>query len=167
MQKSGYVNNLGDMREQLRRNYRNPGDVTAPAENMLSDVPQGKVNRFDVEAQRDARDLEGRLLSALATAENHGALLDFRRNELNARIEKLRALMAELETIHHAEPAEYRSKVDHLRYRFFEIDVEERELAAPAAAEAPENHSLLSAWIIAGAILLGSLIAAGAFFFSF
>ncbi len=168
MQRSGYVNNLVDMREQLRRNYRNPDDVPAVADAGVSvaEVPV-KENRFDLEAQRDARDLEGRLLSALATARSESDLLAYRQKEFAARIEKLEALMAEMETLSSSTAAEYRNRVDHLRYRFFEIAVENSETLPPAGENPVQTSRRGDAWIIAAAILLGALIVGGAFLLCF
>lgn len=168
MQKSGYVSNLVDMREQLRRNYRNPEDIpmTVPAENSAPETPV-KENRFDIEARRDARDLEGRLLSALATARSESDLLAYRQKEFAARIEKLEALMAEMETIDASAPAEYRSRIDHLRYRFFEIAVENGETVRPVCENQTPVPHRSGAWIIAGAIILGALIVGSAFLLCF
>ncbi|MCQ2352448.1 MAG: hypothetical protein MJ033_03095 [Victivallaceae bacterium] len=169
MQKSGYVSNLVDMREQLRRNYRNPDDIPAEAsaENSVAETTSIKGNRFDSEARRDARDLEGRLLSALATARSESDLLAYRQKEFAARIEKLEALMAEMENLNAATSTEYRSRVDHLRYRFFEIAVENGETPRPSGENPTSVPHKSGAWIIAGAIILGALIVGGAFLLCF
>ncbi|MCQ2378967.1 MAG: hypothetical protein MJ016_07170 [Victivallaceae bacterium] len=172
MVKSGYVNNLSDMREQLRRNYRNPDDIVAsPASESAASAPRleenAPVHPVRSEAARDFRDLEGRALSALAQLECELGRIDFCRDQLTARRDRLNALLQEMQNpASDRDEAEYQRRVDSLRYRFFEIAVpvsgktsnsEEKENAATAR----------NAWIVASAVLAGAVIVALALFFSF
>ena len=167
MVKNGYVNNLSEMREQLRRNYRNPEDVVESSRPVLPETGSApETISVRSEAARDFRDLEGRLLSALALVESELGRTGFYRTQLTEQRDRLQALLQEMQSpVQDKNEIAFQKRVDVLRYRFFEVALPVSK--GEAAPEKEERSSRANAWIVASAILVGSILVALGIFFAF
>lgn len=166
MGRDGFISdNLVDIRERLRRDYHpaeapaEPAETPAPAGGKLTD----RVVVQRTESQRDARDLEGRLLSELALVVAEQEKLEFIQAKLAESRKELETISQELQNLSGDGITPNPTEIDRLRLRFFRASGssalrEANPMTEPISAPAKSGQLWISLAILAGAAIVAAAV---------
>ncbi len=164
MGREGFISdNLVDIRERLRRDYHPAEPAAEPAVNASSN---GKLTDRVVvqrtESQRDARDLEGRLLTELAQVISEQEKMEFIQTKLAAARQELEEISARLQELNSAGINPNPAEIDQLRLRFFRASGSSALRETETVTEKPTAPARSGQLLVALAVIVGALIVAAA-----
>lgn len=173
MAKNDFISDdLANIRERLRRNYRNPDDIveSEDAPGTASESVSTPGDRVSVRGEflRDLRETEGRLIATLAQTISEGGMLDFRREKLREIQQELESISGELQKLStNGSDKLFRGELEALRRRLFQAaGALNGTLPLPLTGFAQEKESnrtpVGSSLPVVLAIVAGSLIIAAA-----
>ena len=192
MSRNGFISdNLYDMRDRLKRNHeerqqpnvipdtqelpQNTGSAAPQSRQSdtkveeerapLSSLPQLSSSRYNDDAAREARDLEGRLLRDRSFADADAGYLKSYQAALENFQSSTEELLSELRSLdkRSLSPAEYAKKVDHLRLKYFHAygkfdAVRSHRNGGAAASGSDVRVTMPSQWYLVAGIIAASLI---------
>ena len=180
MAKSDFISDdLANIRERLRRNYRNPEDIVETEEGAGASDNQTNISapgdRVSVRSDfmRDLREIEGRLISTLAQTISEGNMMDFRREKLREIQQELESISAELQKLAaNGNDKLFRGELEALRRRLFQASGTLNGTLPLSLSGVPqEKEHEKSAWTtvlpVVLAIVFGSLAVAAAILICF
>ena len=182
MAKSDFISDdLANIRERLRRNYRNPDDIVesedapaaAPADNPVTISTPGDRSSVRSDFMRDLRETEGRLISTLAQTISEGNMMDFRREKLRELQQELESISAELQKLSvNSNDKLSRGELEALRRRLFQASGTLNgtlpfPLAGADQEKTHEKSSFATVLPVVLAIVFGSLAIAAAILICF